>query len=279
MNQSRYLLLLVMCFTGPILVAQKMRKYSELGPVAGVSYYMGDLNPGRQFFMPRFGGGLVYRYNYHPRWAWKIQASYMSIQADDAESKSLSQRNRNLSFRSSIYEFSPQIEFNFFPYEVGNVVYPATPYVFWGFALFRFNPKAEYKGEWRELQPLGTEGQGTAQYRGRNPYSLLGATFPFGFGVKFHFLKIIGVGVEWGLRKTFTDYLDDVSTTYVDPFSLYYAHGVDAVKLADRSLNAPGNSNINRQRGNSTTKDWYAFAGLTLTVKLRKAERVCQAYR
>jgi len=75
MNQSRYLLLLVMCFTGPILVAQKMRKYSELGPVAGVSYYMGDLNPGRQFFMPRFGGGLVYRYNYHPRRAWKIQAS------------------------------------------------------------------------------------------------------------------------------------------------------------------------------------------------------------
>jgi hypothetical protein len=150
--------------------------------------------------------------------------------------------------------------------------------VFWGIGVYHFNPKAEYKGEMRELRPLGTEGQGVAG-TGRTQYNLWGLTFPFGFGFKAHVAKWLGLSLEWGLRRASTDYLDDVSTTYVDPFKLYKTYGVDAVQMADRSANPPVYANINRQRGNPNNNDWYSYASLTICIKLRKAEDICQAYK
>jgi hypothetical protein len=81
------------------------------------------------------------------------------------------------------------------------------------------------------------------------------------------------------MRKTSTDYLDDVSTTYVDPFDLFKTHGVQSVQLANRSLNSPLTANVNRQRGNPNNNDWYSYASLTICIKLRKAEDICQAYK
>lgn len=262
-----------------ITQAQSFKSYSEFGPMAGVSYYMGELNPGKQFFMPRFGGGLVFRHSSNPRWTWRIHAMYMSVQADDARSEEPEQIQRNLSFRSEVIEFSPILEFNFFPYEIGNESRPATPFIFGGFALFRYNPKAEFQGDWIPLQPLGTEGQGSTEYSDRKPYSLIGATFPFGAGVKFHAFGRLGVSIEWGLRRTFTDYLDDVSTTYADPDVLFATHGVLAAKLADRSVVNPGEINTGRQRGTPTNKDWYSFAGISLTYKLQRKKPECPAYQ
>jgi hypothetical protein len=258
-------------------LAQRMRNYSEIGPSIGMSYYMGELNPGTPFFMSKLAGGLSFRYNYHPRWAWRLQANYLRIAASDAESDNPFQQARNLSFQSNVFEFAPTLEFNFFPYEIGNSYYPATPYVFLGMALYRFNPKAEYKGQLRELRELHTEGQGVT--KGRAEYNLLGITFPFGFGFKAHLAKWLGISLEWGMRKTFTDYLDDVSTTYVDPFLLYKSFGVESVQMADRSGTPPVNANINRQRGNPNNKDWYGYANLTICIKLNKAEDICQAYK
>jgi hypothetical protein len=239
---------------------------------------MGDLNPGKQFFMPSFAGGLVFKHNYNARWAWRISALYGNVQADDSRSEVPSQIQRNLSFRSQVIEFSPMLEFNFFPYEVGNLNRPATPYIFGGFALFRFNPKAEYQGDWVALQPLGTEGQGTVSFPDRKEYSLINAAFPFGIGFKFHAGRL-ALAIEWGLRKTFTDYLDDVSTTYVDPDLLYATNGVLAALIADRSVVNPGEINTGRQRGNPSNKDWYSFAGITLSYKLSRKESVCPAYQ
>lgn len=259
--------------------SQVFNRYSELGLFGGVSYYMGELNPGKQFFMVRPGGGLVYRYNTSRRFAWEIHGLYGSVQAEDARSGKDNQVLRNLSFRSQIIEFAGLLHFNFFNYEIGNPETPATPYIFGGLGLFRFNPKADFQGEWIALQPLGTEGQGSPVYADRKQYSLMGANIPFGFGVKFHAFGRLGFSLEWGLRKTFTDYLDDVSTTYVDPDVLFATHGELAALLADRSLVNPGKINTGRQRGNSTNKDWYSFAGLTITYKIvpRKAE--CAAYK
>ena len=80
---------------------------------------------------------------------------------------------RNLSFKSSIIEIGPIIEVNFFPYKLGQadteLAKFGTPYFFAGITYMRMNPKAEYEGEWIELQPLGTEGQGTSQ-NNRNLY-------------------------------------------------------------------------------------------------------------
>jgi hypothetical protein len=259
--------------------SQVFNRYSELGLFGGVSYYMGELNPGKQFFMVRPGGGLVYRYNTSRRFAWEIHGLYGSVQAEDARSGEDNQVLRNLSFRSQIIEFAGLLHFNFFNYEIGNPETPATPYIFGGIGLFRFNPKADFQGEWIALQPLGTEGQGSPVYADRKQYSLMGANIPFGFGVKFHAFNRLGFSLEWGLRKTFTDYLDDVSTTYADPDVLFATHGELAAILADRSLVNPGKINAGRQRGNSTNKDWYSFAGLTITYKIvpRKAE--CAAYK
>jgi hypothetical protein len=274
----RGFLFIVLLVVGGQVSAQSFKKYSELGLFGGVSYYMGDLNLGKQFFMPSFAGGLVFKHNYNARWAWRISALYGNVQADDSRSEMPSQIQRNLSFRSQVIEFSPMLEFNFFPYEVGNLNRPATPYIFGGFALFRFNPKAEYQGDWVALQPLGTEGQGTVLFPDRKEYSLINATFPFGIGFKFHAGRL-ALAIEWGLRKTFTDYLDDVSTTYVDPDLLYATNGVLAALIADRSVVNPGEINTGRQRGNPSNKDWYSFAGITLSYKLSRKESVCPAYQ
>ena len=274
----RGFLFIVLLVVGGQVSAQSFKKYSELGLFGGVSYYMGELNPGKPFFMPSFAGGLVFKHNYNARWAWRISALYGNVQADDSRSEVPSQIQRNLSFRSQVIEFSPMLEFNFFPYEVGNLNRPATPYIFGGFALFRFNPKAEYQGDWVALQPLGTEGQGTASFPDRKEYSLINAAFPFGIGFKFHAGRL-ALAIEWGLRKTFTDYLDDVSTTYVDPDLLYATNGVLAALIADRSVVNPGEINTGRQRGNPSNKDWYSFAGITLSYKLSRKESVCPAYQ
>ncbi len=277
--RSSFIGFLLLLFFTLSAQAQVFNKYSELGLFGGVSYYMGDLNPGKQFFMVRPGGGIVYRYNPSRRFAWEIHGLYGSVQADDAKSGKDNQISRNLSFRSQVIEFAGMLHFNFFNYEIGNPETPATPYIFGGIGLFRYNPKADYQGEWVALQPLGTEGQGSTKYASRKQYSLMGATLPFGFGVKFHAFNRLGVSIEWGLRKTFTDYLDDVSSTYADPDVLFATHGVLSATLADRSLVNPGKVNTGRQRGYSTNKDWYSFAGLTLTYKIvpRKAE--CAAYK
>ncbi len=274
----RGFLFIVLLVVGGQVSAQSFKKYSELGLFGGVSYYMGELNPGKPFFMPSFAGGLVFKHNYNARWAWRISALYGNVQADDSRSEVPSQIQRNLSFRSQVIEFSPMLEFNFFPYEVGNLNRPATPYIFGGFALFRFNPKAEYQGDWVALQPLGTEGQGTVLFPDRKEYSLINAAFPFGIGFKFHAGRL-ALAVEWGLRKTFTDYLDDVSTTYVDPDLLYATNGVLAALIADRSVVNPGEINTGRQRGNPSNKDWYSFAGITLSYKLSRKESVGPAYQ
>jgi hypothetical protein len=231
--------------------AQHFVKYSEIGLMGGGSYYMGDLNPGRQFFMIQPAAGLVYRYNPSRRFAWRIHAMAGRVQADDALSANAFQKTRNLSFRSPIIEFGGLLEFNFFDYEIGKSNMIATPFIFGGLAMFRYNPQALLDGQWVPLQPLGTEGQGSSFYPDR----------------------------KWGLRKTFTDYIDDVSTVYADPDILLATNGLLAPVLADRSLVNSGKVNTGRQRGNETNNDWYSFVGLTISVKLTPKQAECAAYK
>src|SRR3989304_6104795 len=87
------------------------------------------------------------------------------------------------------------------------------------------------------------------------------------FGMKVNTAKRIGINFEWGLRKTFTDYIDDVSGKYVDPLLIESEKGPVAAALSDKSKEA-GN-NAGKQRGNSYTKDWYSFVGVIITFKLK----------
>ena len=259
---------------------------SEIGGLFGTSYYMGDINTSKQFYKPNIAGGIIYRYNLDPHWAFKLSALYGTVEGDDKDFNNL----RNLSFKSHIMEFSGQIELNFFGYYTGSKKHRFSPYIFTGISLFMFNPQGQLfdstvmELKWFDLQPLSTEGQGTILKPDREIYSLTQIAIPFGLGVKFSVSKSICIGAEWGLRKTFTDYIDDISTTYVDNSALQAEKGPKASRLADRTpeLIDP-DTGLNRilnedgmSRGNSETTDWYSFAGVTITFKIGyKAKPSC----
>ena len=245
---------------------------TEIGIMGGGSYYLGDMNDKHfDYMMP--SGGIVVRKNIDRRIVVKAEALLGYIRGDDNRNTNDTVKlNRNLHFRSPIYELSGQVEFNFLPYETGNSLYPFTPFIFAGVSLFRFNPQAEASnGEWVALQPLGTEGQGTTAFQDRKKYALTQFSIPMGGGFKIAINKTFNIILEYGIRKTFTDYLDDVSSTYtggnlIDMSPL-------AVEMSDKSLNGPQAKDF--QRGNTKNNDWYTFTGITLSFKLLSEKERC----
>lgn len=265
---------------------------SEIGIFGGGAYYIGDLNPSSHFLQTSPAGGVIYRYNFNPRFA--VRANFFITRVEGSDAVSKFNPERNLSFRSVINDASVVFEFNFLPFIAGNSKYPFTPYVFAGVTLFHFNPQASldssivdqtgkvlYNSGWYNLQPLGTEGQGTTEYPQRKTYSLTNFAIPFGLGLKFSVFKNTALSLEYGLRRTYTDYLDDVSTTYVDPIALSAENTPVSAALADKTITSNGKQSVNtegKQRGNSKNKDWYSFFGITLQIRIKFYEEPCPAY-
>lgn len=271
-------LIVALCIFWNNSFAQK----AEVGAMLGASFYMGDLNPDVPFQMARPGGGAFFRYNFNDRFSARANGLIGYVMADDALSSTPSQRERNLSFRSWLFEFSLVGEFNFFKYKAGDTYNRWTPYIFGGLALFKFNPCADLDGTLYELQPLGTEGQGTTFYPDLKKYSLVSGALPFGIGIKYNITERLTLGWEWGFRWTFTDYLDDVSGVYANPEVLDAENGVGqglsvARELADRST-TPDILNTGRQRGNPTTNDWYSFMLVSVSYNIKTRPPKCPAY-
>jgi len=248
-----------------------IRPYSEIGIFGGTTYYLGELNHAHfplQYLKP--GGGIFYRRNLNGHYALRSFINYGEIQGSDANSENAFEKNRNLSFKSVLLEVGGVLEFNFYEFALyKDAQRSITPFIFGGLNYLYFNPQGKLGGDWVDLQPLGTEGQGTAAFPDRHKYFLHQIAIPMGLGVKYK-IKRFAISAEWGIRKTFTDYLDDVSLTYANPQQLSSA--------ADQMANHTGTSseNIqNKQRGNSKTKDWYVFTGITLSFKLGK-EAICR---
>jgi len=257
--------------------AQQFTPNTEVGFIGGGSYYLGDLNT-THFNNTSVAAGLIIRKNIDRRFSYKAELLYLNLAADDRENTTDTIAiNRGLHFKSPVYELSGQIEFNFFPYEPGNVLYTWTPFVYAGISLFHFNPQAENtNGEWLDLQELGTEGQGTTTNFGgenRTKYSLVQFAIPVGVGVKIAVNSSFNIILEYGIRKTFTDYLDDVSTTFVGGNVGGYPIEMtqDAIEMSDPT----GTHVSGNQRGNPNKKDWYSFAGITLSFKLNNNTKAC----
>jgi len=244
----------------------------ELGIMGGGSYYIGDLNPYGHFLQAKPAGGIMYRYNLNPRMAISAHALFGSLQG--ADSIVGYNEDRNLSFRSPLMEFGAQYELSYYKFKIGHDKDFFTPYLFVGASFFKFNPQGYYKGDWYNLQSLGTEGQGTTAYPDREPYNLAGFAIPFGMGFKVGVGSSTVIGIEWGMRKTFTDYIDDVSTTYADPSVLLSQNTEVAAILADPSKNSE-TEKTGFQRGNPANNDWYSFIGLTLTFKIKDKSDSC----
>ncbi|HEY0432939.1 MAG TPA: DUF6089 family protein, partial [Chitinophagaceae bacterium] len=195
--------------------------------------------------------------------------TYSIIGGADRFSNNDSLKARNLAFETKIAEFSVLGEYYLFDLNERRF----SPYLMAGFAVYHFNPY-DYNGTTQKvyLQPLSTEGQGLSGYPDRKPYSLTQLAIPFGGGIKYTLTDKLRVGLELGMRKLFTDYLDDVSTTYPDPTDLLSARGQTAVDMSYRGDELPnGSPNYpakGAQRGGSQHKDWYYFFGLHLTYRL-----------
>lgn len=263
-----FALILLVFITEVKAQAKKMNfRQHEIGVFLGGSYYIGDLNPVGHFKSTKPAAGLFYRFTPNYRYAFRAGFNYGEIMGDDSQSDNVDQLQRNLNFKSTITEFNIISEFNFLEYRISNDKYKFTSFLFLGLDVFRFKPQAQMGNFWIDLQPLKTEGQS-------KEYKLTQLSIPFGIGAKMNVSKQVGLGIEWGPRKTFTDYLDDVSGTYPNPLITPF-NSTNAQKLSDRSKNA--GSNINEQRGNPRTKDWYFFFGLTLNVKLNIESKPCYA--
>ncbi|MGE0561602.1 MAG: DUF6089 family protein [Flavobacteriales bacterium] len=207
-------------------------QHSEIGVLLGTSYYLGELNTSNPFLnKPRPAIGVLFRRNLNKRYALRYGFNYGMLSATD-EYTSLEWNNfRKVSFSTSVMEASILLEFNFLPYQINNYnTSPFTPFVFIGLAAFRVSPEVRYHNS---NTTVGSK-------------SIIAPSVPFGVGVKFDFVRNIGLNIEWGIRKTFTDEVDGLSGTYSNGYQL----------------------------SNSQNNDWYSFAGITLNYKiLTKTDR------
>jgi hypothetical protein len=286
MSPSKLIVLLLACLPFGNAKAQKFLPHREIGFWAGGSHYMGDLN-NEFIFIPiiRPAGGLIWQKNFSNRWSWRNTANFGQISGDDRHSNQPLYNNRNLHFKSIVAEVNSQAVFNFFPFEIGapmeGWVFPFSPYMFWGLGAFYFNPKAQYQGVWYKLKDLDTEGQGTVVYMKRN-YSRVQVNMPFGMGIKAGIGPRASLGFEWGFRKIWSDYIDDVSSTYPSFQVMKFERGEVAAALSDPSLDKPADNpeiNAGRQRGNSKNRDWYSFFGVVYSIKIANPKAKCPTYR
>lgn len=223
----------------------------ELGCFAGGAYYLGDLNPLAHFKGSRSASAAYYRMAISHRYALRTALSYGTLFADDALSTEPFQTERNLRFESPLYELALTGEFNFVDYRIGNKTDRISFFIFSGIAGYYFQPRTFINNQRVDLNTLKTEGQSTV-------YSNKGYSIPFGIGIKCNFGKRAGLAFEWGLRKTFNDYLDDVST-------VYKSTGIEGI---------PQNR-IGSMRGNPNNTDWYCFYGINFCVKLPSRRGPC----
>ena len=257
-------------FVSPLLAQKSGQTDFEIGVSGGVSWYNGDLNPyahfSNNYWHEAFGMSL--RRNLNQRFALRGQVNIGHISADDILSSSQFQSNRNLNFSSPLYELATTLEFNFLPFDALINKYRFSPYSFIGLSCFYFNPSTIIEGSVYELQPLATEGKSYLRY---------GIAIPFGFGFKLALNDRIILSTDWGLRKTFTDYLDDVSSLYPKQTE------IDGLSqdISDRSLvqSGPDGTNWGTQRGNSVTKDYYTYALVTIAIRLGPKKGSCKHLR
>ncbi len=239
----------------------------EIGVGAGISYYVGDLNPTGHFKFPHPSGTIFVKRVLTEHWSIRGGFTYLGVYADDQQGDFAYQPVRNLNFTTHIFELHAAAELNFFPFSMSPDRYQKhirkwTPYMFAGVGAYYYDPRTLDGGV--ALLPLGTEGQGTSA-TDRVQYSPVMPCVPFGLGVKFNIKNKFAIGLEYGMRLTFNDYLDDVSTDYSINGVIAAENGATAANLSNRSLgDYSAQSNDFYQRGIKTDLDWYGYLGVSL---------------
>jgi hypothetical protein len=244
--------------------------------------------------------GIFGRYNMGGHFSFRLDMSYLNFSGDDkfaGNSFSATQHSgkdgwfryyRNLHFQTHVFELTNSCQIIPYNFKLTGSRYTKakqnilSPYGILGIGFLVFNPQANYNGTWVNLQPLSTEGQGLVE--GRTPYSLIQFIVPVGFGLQWEHNHDWLLSLEINHRVTFTDYLDDVSTDYVDP--AVFKDNFDSEKaalataMARRSTeNDPTNiygyiTTPNQQRGDPKDNDAYYTITLRLAFYLKKSRQL-----
>jgi hypothetical protein len=246
-----------------------MNCLTDLGGKKGIGKrFIKDLNFGKN----NFAGGVYLSVMYKYAIGARLEATFGKVSADDAVLENVpagdiakARYNRNLNFQSTITEFSLMTEihplFLLIDWTSRDEDPPRySPYLLAGVGYFSFNPQANLNGRLVDLQPLSTEGQGFKEYPDRKVYKLKQINYPVGVGIKYELSSLVNIRGEFVYRILTTDYLDDVSTKYIDP-ALFALNGFtgaklnNALELYDRQINpvsGPGG-----KRGSPAEKDGY----------------------
>lgn len=301
MRIGKILLLITLFLATYTVNAQRwMRENSlDLGIFLGGSNYTGELTAFKMFEKQgtHFAAGLLTRYNMGNRLTLKISATRGSISGyDEWYSDKTENRMRNLHFKSILWDFTGGVDINLRMLDRRQAK-GFVPYVTTGISVFKFNPQAQFfynaasphntgtngyttlagrNGEWVNLQPLSTEGQQTAEYNDLKRYPLTQLAVPVGLGLKCYMNRSWMIALEYGVRVTFTDYLDDVSGTYAKPFFIESQYGPIASAMADPG---PILHDAGTARGNSKNKDRYSIFGVSVTYRLVTSKVKCFQFR
>ena len=194
-----YFLILTVFVSAPAFT----QKDADYGIIGGVSYYIGDINPGRLFYSPNPAGGIFYRYNFHPRQSLRASLIMGGLSANDKDFHNTFQQSRAASFSGMFGELSLQFEFNFLPYSTQGKKWNYTPYFAGGAGLTFVNTGA----------------------------SAFTPVIPFSVGFKINIHKNLGLEAEYGFRKTFYDNFDGLKDL-TDPSPHAWLHNNDWYSFA-----------------------------------------------
>ncbi len=254
----------LLLIAGPVVGQRQV----ELELMPGFTGYKGDLIQ-NHFAVRSMRPALAFNIKYNFDNNFLLRAGVMKgrVVGDDRHNSDRFLKARNLSFQTDLLEFSLCLEYNLLEPEI----FYGYPYIFGGIGMYHFDPFAkDDNGQKTYLRPLSTEGQGLPDYPDRKMYSKNQFCLPFGAGWKVNLGSNIDIVYEIGYRILFTDYLDDVSRTYVDPQKLVNARGPKALEMAYRAK-TPFAQHEGAQRGNPDVNDWYYFHGIKLLIRLGKS--------
>jgi hypothetical protein len=234
------------------------------------------------------GATFGYRYFLTEKMALRTNFTYAILSGNDNLTNEPFRQNRNISFKSDLFELSLLYEFHLYKEELGHLYdlrgvkgvksSRVGLYFFTGIVGFHFDPRAQFENRWVRLKPLRTEGQGLEG--GPDEYSNFSWGIPIGVGVRKSLSKQFSIGAEFRYVKTFTDYIDDVSGVYYDNDAIASNFGPIAAYFADPSLGLiPGQTNPGEMRGNSEDLDAYLLFTVNMNYKLFKYRSSTKKYR
>jgi hypothetical protein len=269
---------------------------ANFGPSKYLGDLGGDLNSIQQkmkldqntFF---FGGSLQRMYKKSFALELGFSTGKLAASDQDIKYKSISDSEyfrfrRNLDFRTTITDFF--LQFHGYPFQwtrKNNFLkkMKLQPFGYCGVGIFSFNPQGSYYDPvykstfWVDLKPLRTEGQGFAEYPERKEYNLTQFHIPYGYGLSYIVADNLMISLSINNRKLFTDYLDDVSKTYI-PDSLF-SNYLFTEELIEQSKSLQDKSSLvdpfykaqpGDIRGNQKKYDAYYNYNLKIALRIAK---------